>query len=43
MIISIAGYAGAGKSTVAEMLAKKLGYEFYDMGTLRLQATEPEG
>lgn len=43
MIISIAGYAGAGKSTVAEMLAKKLGYEFYDMGTLRRRTAAARG
>ncbi|MDO9399513.1 MAG: cytidylate kinase family protein [bacterium] len=35
MIISIAGQAGSGKSTIAQKLAKKLGWQYYDMGTIR--------
>jgi cytidylate kinase len=35
MIITISGRQGAGKSTVAEKLAKKLGYKFCSMGDLR--------
>ena len=39
MIISISGTPGSGKSTVAEKLAKKLGWPNYYMGELRrLQA-----
>ncbi len=32
MIITIAGTAGSGKSTVGKKLAKKLGYKHYSMG-----------
>ncbi len=35
MIISIAGMAGAGKTTAAKLLAGKLGFPFYDMGMIR--------
>jgi predicted cytidylate kinase len=35
MIISISGKPGAGKTTVAKMLAKKLGFKFYSIGDLR--------
>lgn len=35
MIISIAGRAGSGKSTIAQKLAKKLGWQYYDMGAIR--------
>lgn len=35
MIISIAGQAGSGKSTIAQKLAKKFGWQYYDMGTVR--------
>ncbi len=34
MIITIDGPAGAGKSTVSKMLAKKLGYLYLDTGSL---------
>jgi cytidylate kinase len=34
MIITIDGPAGAGKSTVSKMLAKKLGYIYLDTGSL---------
>ncbi len=35
MIITISGLPGSGKSTIADMLAKKLGYKRYSMGDLR--------
>lgn len=34
MIITIDGPAGAGKSTVAKMLAKRLGFQFLDTGAM---------
>ena len=34
MIITIDGPAGAGKSTVARMLADRLGFEFLDTGAM---------
>ena len=34
MIITIDGPAGAGKSTVSKMLAKRLGYVYLDTGSL---------
>lgn len=35
MIISISGYPCSGKSTVAKVLAEKLGFNFYSMGDMR--------
>jgi predicted cytidylate kinase len=35
MIITISGRPGSGKSTVARILAKKLGYRHYSMGDIR--------
>ena len=35
MIITLAGYPGAGKSTVGKMLAKELDYKRYSMGDLQ--------
>ncbi|MEK7202701.1 MAG: cytidylate kinase family protein [Patescibacteria group bacterium] len=35
MIISIAGRAGSGKSTITQKLSKKLGWKYYDMGAIR--------
>lgn len=38
MIISIGGQAGSGKSSVADLLAEKLGYKRYSIGDLRRKA-----
>lgn len=35
MIITLSGYPGSGKSTVAKLLAERLGYTRYSMGDLR--------
>jgi len=43
MIITISGNAGAGKTTVGRLLAKKLGYNYYDIGTLRKIAAQKRG
>ena len=40
MIITIGGTAGSGKSTVAKLLAKRLGYTHYSMGDLQRQIAE---
>lgn len=43
MIITIAGQAGSGKSTVAKMLASKLGMRHYGMGDMRRKMAEERG
>jgi len=43
MIIVIGGRAGAGKSTVARLLAEKLGYKHYSMGDLLRQLAQKKG
>jgi CMP/dCMP kinase len=43
MIISICGTAGSGKSTVARILAQKLGYKHYYMGGIRRQVAKEKG
>ncbi len=43
MIITISGQAGSGKTTVGRALAKKLKYDFYDIGTLRKMAGKKRG
>ena len=35
MIITVGGRSGAGKTSVARALARRLGYKFYSMGDLR--------
>jgi cytidylate kinase len=40
MIITIGGTAGSGKSTVAKLLAKKLGYKHYSMGDFQREIAE---
>lgn len=43
MIISFGGHAGSGKSTIAQMLADKLGWPRYYMGGLRRQKAAERG
>jgi cytidylate kinase len=43
MIISISGLPGAGKSTVAKALAKKLNWPTYSIGDLRRQIARDKG
>ncbi|UCD07678.1 MAG: cytidylate kinase family protein [Candidatus Aenigmatarchaeota archaeon] len=43
MIITICGQAGSGKSSVAELLAKRLGFKRYSMGDLRRKAAYERG
>ena len=40
MRITISGTPGSGKSTVAKMLAKKLGYKHYSMGDFQREIAE---
>lgn len=43
MIISLSGAPGSGKSTIAQMLADKLGWPRFYMGGLRREAAEKKG
>ncbi|MBU2638438.1 MAG: (d)CMP kinase [Nanoarchaeota archaeon] len=43
MQITIGGVPGAGKSTVARLVAEKLGYKFYSMGAIRREIAESRG
>jgi len=43
MIISLSGAAGSGKSTIAQMLADKLGWPRYYMGGLRREMAQKRG
>ncbi|MBI4163681.1 MAG: cytidylate kinase family protein [Candidatus Aenigmarchaeota archaeon] len=43
MIITIAGNLGSGKSTVAKILAAKLGYKHYSMGDLQRSIAKKRG
>jgi len=43
MIIRICGLAGSGKSTIGKALAKRLGYNYYDIGDLRKQMAKDRG
>lgn len=43
MIISFSGAPGSGKSTIAQMLAKKLNWPRYYMGSLRREAAKRRG
>lgn len=43
MQISICGTPGSGKSTVAKIIAEKLGYKYYSVGELRRKAADKRG
>ncbi len=43
MIITISGIAGSGKSTVAKLLAKRLGYKHYSIGDLMRKIAKERG
>lgn len=43
MIVTISGYAGAGKSTIGKLLAKKLNFSFYCVGDLRRKMAKEKG
>lgn len=43
MIISISGLPGSGKSTIAKMLAEKLGFERFYMGAIMRQIADDKG
>jgi CMP/dCMP kinase len=43
MIVTISGQACSGKTTVGKLLAKRLDYNFYDIGTLRKNAAKARG
>ncbi|MBI2139666.1 cytidylate kinase family protein [Candidatus Woesearchaeota archaeon] len=43
MIVTISGIAGSGKSTVAKLLAKKLGYAHYSVGDLMRAMAKDRG
>ncbi|KKR19771.1 MAG: cytidylate kinase [Parcubacteria group bacterium GW2011_GWE2_39_37] len=43
MIISFGGNAGSGKSTIAKMLAEKLGWQRYYVGGIRRQKAKERG
>ncbi|MFH1065964.1 MAG: (d)CMP kinase [Nanoarchaeota archaeon] len=43
MKITIGGVPGAGKSTVAKLVADKLGYDFYSIGAIRRKLAEEKG
>ncbi|MBI1969164.1 cytidylate kinase family protein [Candidatus Woesearchaeota archaeon] len=43
MIVTISGTPGSGKSTVAKLVAKKLGWKHYSMGDLQRQVAEERG
>jgi cytidylate kinase len=43
MILTISGLAGSGKSTIGKALAKRLGFNYYDIGDLRKQMAKDNG
>lgn len=43
MIVTISGKPGSGKSTVAKLLAEKLGFRYEDMGHRRRKLAEEKG
>jgi len=43
LIITISGQAGSGKSSVGEILAKRLGYEYWSIGDMRREMARERG
>ena len=43
MQITVTGYPGSGNSTVAKLLAEKLGYKHYSAGDFRRQLAKDRG
>jgi len=43
MQITVSGTPGSGKSTVAKLVAKRLGYKYYSIGGLRREAAKKRG
>ena len=43
MVVTIDGFAGAGKSTVARRLAKRIGYRYLDMGSAETGRVDSAG
>ena len=43
MIISIGGLSGSGKSSIAQKIADRLNYSYYDMGSLRRHMAIEQG
>lgn len=43
MIITISGLSGSGKSTITKLLAKKLGYKYFDAGRAQRELAEEKG
>ena len=43
MIITIGGQAGSGKSSVGELLAKRIGYRYWSMGDIRREMARKRG
>ncbi len=43
MIITVGGYAGSGKSSLAKRLAKELGYDHYSIGDLQRELASEHG
>ena len=43
MIVSISGSQGSGKSTIAKLIAERLGWPRYYMGALRREAAQKKG
>lgn len=43
MIITISGKPGSGKSTIAKLLAKKLGYKHYSIGDMQRELAQERG
>ena len=43
MIIAIGGFSGSGKDTVGKEIARRLGYRFYSVGSIRREMARKRG